>query len=180
MSHDSAATPQPRGAGQKRGKLHRPTDDVNDRPSLKVKPRGSRDGDPAPAEQRAEEPTQAAEEPSGAEEPKPAEASGSPAEKGPAKPRKKVSLPPREEVEARQAYATYRPAPAGKAGERKQLATVNRGAGEREISAGFVLGVALILVATIAGVLIMRLRARVGRLETRVQELEQQLGPGTE
>jgi hypothetical protein len=148
-------------AEQDERRLHRPDDEIRDRPSLKVKPAKHRDASGGKA---AAKPVKAA-TPASAKQ-----------KKQPKKQAKKISLPPPEEVEMRYAFATHRPAPPDRSGEKKELASVNASVGRREVSTGFVLGVALIVAVLLAGILIARLQSRVGALEHRLSLLE---GGGT-
>jgi hypothetical protein len=86
----------------------------------------------------------------------------------------KVVIPP---LEGRYPYATHAPPPP----ESDEQGAGKPGAGtssEREISTGFVLGVALIVVALAAGIFIAGLRKKVNRLESRVERLEQLVEAG--
>lgn len=86
----------------------------------------------------------------------------------------KVVIPP---LEGRYPYATHAPPPP----ESDEQGGKKPGAGptsEREISTGFVLGVALIVVALAAGIFIAGLRKKVSRLQSRVERLEQLVEAG--
>ena len=87
-------------------------------------------------------------------------------------PPKKVSLPAAASREASSAFATHRPAPATKKAERAELASVTGGKSGREVSAGFILGVGIIVITLVGGLMVARMGKRVRSLETRLGQLE--------
>lgn len=87
-------------------------------------------------------------------------------------PVKRVVLPAQEGGEARYPFATYRPAPPDEKAEVEELAAVTGAKPAREVSTGFVLGIALIVVALLSGIFIVRLGKRVNSLEKRVSRLD--------
>ncbi|MHC5035096.1 MAG: hypothetical protein ACYTFZ_08675 [Planctomycetota bacterium] len=149
-----------------------PGQDIAHRPHLKVKPIGSRRGGDDDA---ADTPTVKAgtlfagretSEESGTEgQGANAAADGS---TGP----RRVVLPMPGMTELRFPYATYRSAPADEDAEKVELAALTGTRREKEVSAGFLLGVALIILMLAGGVLIGRLQKRVGSLESRLRILE--------
>ncbi len=159
--------------------LHRPADEIADRPQLKVKPL-SREGDAEEApETEAEAPTQAATvivEPPEADAAPLTPAEMPPVDEAPMDeaPRRVSKLPRIEPNREPSLYATHRPAPPDQAAEKAQLAAACGGkAREREISAGFLIGVAMIVLALIGAVVVVRLEKHVQRLESRISALEQ-------
>ncbi|MHC4593007.1 MAG: hypothetical protein ACYS8L_09985 [Planctomycetota bacterium] len=149
-----------------------PGQDIAHRPHLKVKPIGSRGGGD---DDSADMPTvkagtlfagQEASGESGAAQ----EGADSAADGGAAT--RRVILPMPGVAELRFPYATYRSAPADEDAEKVELAALTGTRREREVSAGFLLGVALIIVMLAGGVLIGRLQKRVGSLESRLRILE--------
>jgi hypothetical protein len=160
--------------------VRRPDEHIR-RPQLRVKlkegrPAVERSARRAPeAAPEAPEPAPAAPaavpEPAHAEEPAQAAPHPTPA------PARQVP-PPAGGDDPRFRYATYRTAPHDEPASRwRQLAARITRDGTREISTGFVLGVALILVILIGGVWVARLSNRVSMLEQRLVRLEQ--GPVT-
>ena len=156
-------------------RLHLPEEDVPNRPQLKVKPIGSRT-DAAPSkpsvragtlfgkkdpkeDSRAEAPTIIVEPKRSAPSPQQA-------------PHKKVVLPPAEQRDVRSAFATHRPAPPDERAEKEELAAVTGDDPAPQVSTGFVLGLALIVVVLVGGVLVARLGKRVHSLERRVRTIE--------
>ena len=104
------------------------------------------------------------------------------------KPVRKVSLPSQAGLNDRLAYATHRSAPGD---ERKQPQQAQPEApapaegeaaeeDEREMSAAFVLGILILVIALIFGFLLARVNARVSRLERTVQELQEPGGAAGE
>ncbi len=87
-------------------------------------------------------------------------------------PPKKVSLQAPESRETGYAFATHRPAPASRKAERAELASVTGGKPGREVSAGFVLGVAIIVITLVGGIMVARLGGKVKSLEARLGQLE--------
>jgi len=147
----AATPPAPSDAG--------PT--VRQRPALKVKPLGSRgETPPAGVGLKAGSLFSAAGgRPNDVSE-----------EAGPG-PAKRIVLRPPEARSAR-ILATYGPAPADQRAEREQVAAFGAAPGERCVSAGFILGVALIAVSMLGGIFIARLSRKVGELQQRVARLE--------
>jgi hypothetical protein len=143
--------------------LRRPEEDIAHRPHLKVKPIGSRS-------------------PAGAHRPTVhkgtlVDADGAGADEGdqPARdwtPPNKVVLPTPGGEEVRFPFATHRPAPADEAAEEQELAAVTGTSTEREVSTGFLLGMALLVVVLIGGIWLVRLGRKVGSLERRLSRLE--------
>lgn len=178
--------------------LHRPSDEIADKPQLRVQPLVRADAvdeapEPTEAEARAAtivmEPVEAAavealagaeEEPAGGaaagdapvgDDPEPAEPDQAPMAEAP---RKLARLPRIDLSRDPSLYATHGPAPADEAAEKAHLAAVTgQKAKEREFSTGFLLGVALIVLTLIGAVSIVHLEKRVQRLESRVSQLEQ-------
>jgi len=138
--------------------LRRPGDDIPNRPHLKVKQ----------IVDNAEETAAEGQAPVRGEPDQP--------DAPEAKVRKTICLPPRKQRDAMLAFATHRDAPGNTSAERRQLAGVNGKTSERELSAGFVLGVVLIVLALVGGVLVAGLRSRVTSLEQRVASLEVERG----
>ncbi len=91
---------------------------------------------------------------------------------------RKVVVPPLEQRDSRFDYATYRTAPdqTEASSEKKSVAPVPRG--ERRISTGFVLGTALIVIALISGIALVRLHKKVRALEQRISAIEDGRAPG--
>ena len=161
-------------------RLHLPDEDIRNRPRLKVKPIGSRTA--------ADKPTltvRAKTAPDTADEEPPNPSAGTDEEAGvPAPsavlpvapvvgpPAKKVSLPDPDERQSGYAFATHRPAPPDRKSERAELAAVTGGKAGRQVSTGFVLGVALIVATLIGGVMVARLGKRVRTLEARIAAIE--------
>ncbi len=85
---------------------------------------------------------------------------------------KKIVMPP---LEGRYPYATHAPPPPDPEAERQNDKARAGASSEREISTGFVLGIALIVLSLVAGIFILGLRKKVRRLESRVEHLEQVL-----
>lgn len=159
--------------------VRRPDQDIR-RPRLRVKPVGSRDGSaPQQAQKRngtlfegdADAEPPAEEEAPQGESPRPAQPTASDEGDGEqaAQPRK-VVVPP---LEGRYPYATYRSAPPeGEAEEVDEGKPSARAGSEREISAGFLLGVALVVIVLVGGIWLARLQNKVGNLEARISRLE--------
>ncbi|MHC4789357.1 MAG: hypothetical protein ACYS8K_09180, partial [Planctomycetota bacterium] len=84
---------------------------------------------------------------------------------------KVVRLRP-EGAEQRYPWATYRSPPPDEAAEREELVAAGETVQEREISAGFVLGIALVVITLACGMLIGRLQRKVRSLENRIGMLE--------
>jgi pyruvate/2-oxoglutarate dehydrogenase complex dihydrolipoamide acyltransferase (E2) component len=180
------------------GRLHRPADDILDKPQLKVKPVGSRQGpeeagssamsvaEEAAATTNAQAATIVIEHPEPAAAPAPAEP---PAEMAQApqeaptadltaveEPRKPVKLPRIEPNKDALIYATHQPAPPDERAEKAHLAALTgRRAKEREVSLGFMVGVVAI-VLLVGGILFAGMSRHVRRLESRVSALEQGQG----
>ncbi len=166
--------------------LHRPADEIADRPQLKVKPVVKPDAAPDAAEAVARaatiivepEEAEAAVEEAVAAQPEagePAEVEEPQTERTPMAeaPRKPTRLPRIDPNRGPAVFATHAPPPADEAGEKANLATVTgRKAKERELSAGFLIGVALIVLTLVGGVVIVRLEKHVQRLESRISVLE--------
>ncbi len=147
--------------------LHRPDDDLPERPSLKAKPPGSRQ-EPARNAPQTRAGTlfnasaDAAGEGDAAKKEKPRSRKRSRKAKSPA------VVPPLGE---HYPYATHRSAPPDEKAERRILAAVS-GAAERRVSTGFVLGIALVVVVLVGGIWLVRLGRKVRTLEARVARLE--------
>ncbi len=142
--------------------LHRPGDEIEETPRLKPKPVGSRT-----EEEKAGPATRGG------------TLFGTPNQDGtrpPEKLPKKIKFPRRIRDEVRSPYATYRPAPPDEAAEKQEVAAISGRPVEREVSAGFLLGIALIIVALIGGIMIVRLGKKVGVLEQRISRLESAQG----
>jgi hypothetical protein len=127
-------------------------DGASSRPELRARA-------PQRDESAAEEPPTAAEQHGGAKK----------------RPTRKVALPSQADRDERLAYATHRPAPGD---EQKQppappeepktpVGPPSEGE-ETEVSAAFVLGVVIIVIAIVLGVMLARLSGRVSRLERAV------------
>ena len=136
--------------------------DAGDRPGLKAMPVGSRrspeqkpkiksgtlfkemDGDPAQA----------------------------PADPEPPREVPKVVMPPIDTTQQRFVAAIHRPPPEDQQAEKQELVAVGGVASERQVSTGFVLGIALIVTVLAGGIWLTRMGKRVGALETRLSQLE--------
>lgn len=170
----SAGTGRSQGSGE--GPHVRRPDEHIQRPRLRVKRKEGREG-AAPKVRRApeapppEEPQQPAPEAQAAAPVKiEAPAAAQPAEAGPPR----HVPPPAGDDDPRFRYATYRAAPADEpASKWSWLTGLFTRDGGREISTGFVLGVALVVVILIGGIWLARLGNKVGRLEQRLTQLEQ-------
>lgn len=134
-------------------RIRRPEDEILHRPSLKVK------SIPAPELEQTE---------------------GSAAAPQPRKGLRKIALPSEKERQSRLAFATHGMPPPDRDAEKETLTSLNNSPRERELSSGFVLGVALILLALVGGIFVARLRSRVSALERRVVALESGQHAGTE
>ncbi|MCD6416695.1 MAG: LapA family protein [Planctomycetes bacterium] len=82
----------------------------------------------------------------------------------------KIVMP---ELDERYPYATYRSAPPGEEAEMEELAAIAGVKRGREVSAGFLLGVALIIVALVGGLWMGRLQKKITSLENRLSQLEE-------
>ncbi len=164
--------------------IHRPADEIADRPQLKVKPISHEDAVEAAAEAGSEATGQSATAQAATiivEQPEADTAPGAAVEMPEAEeaatadaPRKVSRLPRIDPNRDPSLYATHRPAPPDETAERAQLAAATgRVAKGREISAGFLIGVALIVLALVGAVTIVRLEKHVRRLESRISALEQ-------
>ncbi|KPK65162.1 MAG: hypothetical protein AMK73_03765 [Planctomycetes bacterium SM23_32] len=167
-----AAVPQadPEAPGDAGGPaLRRPEEDIAHRPHLKVKPIGSRGpvGEHKPTVRRGtlfhdreNDAERAAREPKA----------------GGRKPDwtapKKIVLPSSDAPEVRFPFATHRPAPTDESAEEAELAAVTAPKAHREISTGFLLGLALLAIVLIGGVWLARLSGKVSALERRVSRAE--------
>jgi len=157
------------GPGTTDSAVHRPDEEIANKPQLKVRPIGSR----IPADS-----------------PKPTVRGGT-LFRSPAKPSETRASeampwddsteddPPRkaapvaqETAEVRFPYATHRSAPADEKAEKAELAALTGAKAEREVPTGLVLGLALIAIALVSGVFIVRLTKKVGALEQRLTKLE--------
>ncbi len=157
---DLKAGPQ-EGTADAESQVRLPDQDIAHRPQMKVKPIGSRPGvEPATPRVRRGTLFRTRE---GDEDPAPAERT---------KPPKKVILPPPHGAETRYPFATHRPAPPDEKAEVEELAAVTGVRPAREVSTGFVLGVALIVVVLLGGIIMVRLGKKVGSLEQRISRLE--------
>lgn len=146
--------------------MRRPDDEIVNRPTLKVR---TRDGDESGDEAEPARPTvrlgTLVSGPPDADAPKRgpiANIAGA----------QTVVVPPAAEGEQRFAYATHRPPPPDEKAERRQLAALTGRKQDREVSTGFVLGIALIVVVLLGGILIARLSNRVQVLEQKIVRLE--------
>lgn len=81
-------------------------------------------------------------------------------------------VPPISNADPRLAYATHRAAPPEEKAKQPQPVGVAADAAGPRFSAGFILGVALIVVALLSGICLVRLGKRVGSLEQRISTLE--------
>jgi len=138
--------------------LHRPEDDIEDMPRLKPKPVGSR------TEEEKNRPSTRGGTLFGLE--------GKDEAPSARKLPKKIMFPKRIGAEARSPYATYRPAPPDEEAERQEVAAISGRRPDREVSAGFLLGIALIVLTLVGGIMIARLGNKVGALEQRIARLE--------
>jgi len=148
--------------------LRRPEEDITHRPRLRVRPIGSRVATepPKPAVRAGtlSGPQVMPEEAKAPEVRQPeAQAAALPPKKEPV---------PQEGGTARYPYATYRTAPPDEKAEKAELAMVTGTKLQREVPTGLVLGVALIVIALLAGVFIVRLSKQVASLQRRVSRLE--------
>lgn len=158
----TAKNEKPEAGSEQQADLHRPGEDIERPPRLKVKPVGSRSEAEVPG------PTVRGGTLFGDQE-----AEGPPAADAPEqRPPKKVVHVRREQGEVRHPYATYRSAPPDEAAEKRELAAIAGSKPPREVSTGFVLGIALIVVALLSGIFIVRLSKKVGALEARITRLE--------
>jgi len=157
--------------------LRRPDEDIAHRPHLKVRPMGSRaPAEPAKQAVRGASLFRPAEKPEEEAKPSPTVSTAEPADE----PKTKNSVPPPEQdVGARLAFATHRPAPPDEKAEKEELAAIAGPKPQREISTPLVLGVALIVVAWLCGIFIVRLHRKVDALETRLTKLEPPRGRTT-
>jgi len=134
------------------------------RPVLKAKPVGSRtDADAAKAAVRAGTlyaPDETPAAPSG-EQPDDERAM-----------MKTIVMPPLEERDPRFLYATHRPPPPEEESAKPKAPRPSKPAEERQVSAGFLLGTALIVVVLVGGIWIARLSRKVTSLEQRISSLE--------
>jgi len=159
---DDGREPQPRGRNENAPK----------RPRLKVKGGRGRNGDAGAAQPSdAAAPNDA--DSNRTDEAKERAEAGQAAEPsdGP-KTVKRVSLPTPQELASRYAFATYRSAPSEEGDGQGHSGGTGAPASERELSTGFVLGVALVVVVLVGGIWLARMGRRVGRLEKRVEALE--------
>jgi hypothetical protein len=163
------AQPQPEDA-EEAMVIRRPDEDIAHRPHLKVRPMGSR-APAEPAKQAVRGGTLFRPAPKPEEEPRPAEAELAAEPPEPPQPKSPVP-PPKEEVEVRLAFATHRPPPPDEKAEKEELAAVTGVKQEREVPTALVLGIALIVVAWLCGIFIVRLHKKVSTLETRLTRLE--------
>lgn len=135
--------------------LHRPDAEIAGRPRLKVKrPPKAAGGERGEEEPAAQSPEDGTEQDSDAQQ----------------------ELPRIDPDKGPSPYATHRPPPQDENAEKAELEAVNGEEQAREISSGFLLGIALIVVALIGGILIARMQGKIGALERRVQNLEQAQG----
>ena len=91
-------------------------------------------------------------------------------------PRKTSKLPRLEPKRVPSLFATHRPAPPDEEAEKAQLAALTgqkAKAQDRQVSTGFLLGAALIVMLLVGGVVIARMDKHVRGLEARVSSLEQ-------
>jgi len=140
--------------------LHRPDEEIPNRPRLKPKPVGSRQ-DVAAAGPVLKGGTLV-------DGPEPSAPGGEAPQPGPPK---KVALP-RVQDPAALAYGTYRSAPHKATASQNAPATAPRPDEERRVSTGFVLGIALIVVVLLGGIWLARLSTRTRSLESRIAKLE--------
>lgn len=162
-----------RSATEDGPRVRRPDEDIR-RPRLRVKRKEEREGaDPVArptAEAASEENAQPA--PEQGTDAAPADAAQEPASAQSGPPRHVP--PPAGDDDPRFRYATYRAAPADEPPAKwAWLTSLVTRDGTGEISTGFVLGVALVLVVLIGGIWLSHLGNKVGRLEQRLTQLEQ-------
>ncbi len=98
----------------------------------------------------------------------------------PSAPVRKVALPGNGPVDGRYPYATHGPAPADEKEEKRELDVIAGRSSERQVSAGFLLGIALIAIALGGAVWIGRLGRRVRSLERQVASLTGEEAPEAE
>ncbi len=154
--------------------VHRPEEDIANKPLLKVRPMGSRTSADSPKPSvRGGTLFRPAERPF---EPRPAEARPPEADKEET-PSRSDSHADEQAPDVRFAYATHRSAPADEEAEKAELAALTGRKAEREISTGLLLGVALIVVALVGGIFVVRLNKKVTTLEQRLAKLETPRAP---
>jgi hypothetical protein len=171
--------------------IHRPADEIADRPQLKVKPLIRQEA-PDTTDEAAATPASVAAAATVVAEPEAPAVPDAPELQAPAElpdagqpslaePPKKVTRLPRIDPNRDPAlYATHRPAPPDEAAEKAHLVAVTgQRAVERQVSSGFLIGVALIVVVLIGGVLLARMGKHVQRLDSRVSALEQSRTPAS-
>jgi hypothetical protein len=156
-------------SGSNDSSVHRPEEDIANKPQLKVRPIGSRASADSPKPTvRGGTLFRSPEKPSAswaAEAPPPDVLTEDAVPK-------KAAPAAQEAAEVRFPYATHRTAPPDEKAEKAELAALTGPKAEREISTGLVLGLALIAVALVSGVFTVRLMKKVGALEQRLSKLE--------
>jgi hypothetical protein len=168
-STEPVAEVRPEGQENNDPAVHRPDEEIANRPQLKVRPIGSRPGTDSPKPTvRGGTLFRSADKPPDA---RASEAKPTDAVREDAAPRKAAPAP-QETAEVRFPYATHRPAPPDEKAEKAELAALTGAKAEREIPTGLVLGLALIVVALVGGVFTVRLSKKVGALEQRLTRLE--------
>lgn len=153
-------------AKAKRAETDRQENEPAGSADLKVRPQGSESGDGAKSSVRAGTLFRGR----GAAAPS---AEGGEDGDQPATPVRKVALPGNDPVEGRYPYATHGPAPADEKQERRELDAMAGRSGERQVSAGFLLGVALIAVTLLGAIWVGRLGRRVRTLERQVAAMSE-------
>lgn len=152
--------------------LHRPDEDIPRRPRLRVK---SKNGDETRQGSESGPTVRAGSLYNSSEEAKPA-ANGQ--QTSAAVPDDSSTGLPRIDTEKGPSpYATHRPPPNDETAEKAELAAATGGVrpeakSDRRVSAGFVLGIALIAIALIGGIWLARLSNRMASLEERISALE--------
>lgn len=149
--------------------VHRPDEEIADRPQLKVRPIGSRtSAEPQKPTVRGGTLFRGADKPSEARDPGAKPSDVLTEDTMPRKARPAAQ----EAAEVRFPYATHRSPPPDERAEKAELAALTGAKAERDISTGLVLGFALIAVALVSGVFTVRLTKRMGALEQRLSKLE--------
>ena len=150
--------------------LHRPGDDIPNRPRLKVKQQGEPKEAPSPDAPRPATLRGTLFGPQKGDSPLPADMSPQDVSEDEKSVReaKTVVVPPPNGYP----FATHRPPLPDEKAEKAELAAITGRKVERDVSTGFVLGIALVVIMLVGGVLIAKLGNKVAALETRVHKLE--------
>jgi hypothetical protein len=168
MSDEERRTEEPAQENPEREPVKITPDGVANRPELRARSRKADDQQDANAEELPDLQEQAQ-------------------EPGKARPVRKVALPSQTARDDRLEYATHRPPPDEEGGVKSEPQEAESPPGqagaegqEREISAPFVLGVVIIVIALILGTMIAGLNSRLKDVERQVAQLDNQVEPPTE